>query len=101
MKRKRCIRKYKEMRSKIKYLIKAENHNSVEYDNKYLKHKINCDEDFALVKSLAMYDVVILTTINVEIFHRKKKKRNGKSNRCIKLSEEEKGKNRRSKLKKN
>lgn len=54
MKRKRCIRKYKEMRSKIKYLIKAENHNSVQYDNKYLKGKINCDEDLALVKSLAI-----------------------------------------------
>ena len=62
------------MRSKIKYLIKAENHNSVEYDNKYLKHKINCDEDFALVKSLAMYDVVILTTITLKSFTGRKRK---------------------------
>lgn len=38
----------------ISFNEKKKVYQKIEYDNKYLKDKINCDEDFALVKSLAI-----------------------------------------------
>ena len=48
------------MLDKIRYLIKVGDNNSDNYGGKYLKTRVNSDDNLPLWKTLAMYNFVIL-----------------------------------------
>ena len=63
-------KKYEELWSKIRDLIRSITNNSDDDDEKYLKIKFNLDDDLPLMKTLELCDIVILVR---SIFHEDKK----------------------------
>ena len=57
--KKTTIYRQNKKKDKIKYLIKEKNYNSDDYDDIYLKFKINSDEDFPIEKTSKIYGVII------------------------------------------
>ena len=64
------IKKYEELWSKIRDLIRSITKNSDDYDEKYMKIKFDLDDDLPLNKTIGIYDV---TTVVRAIFHENKK----------------------------
>lgn len=58
MKAKTYGKKYEELWSKIEDLIRSTNNKSDEYDEKYMKMKINSDDDLSLRETLKLHDVM-------------------------------------------
>ena len=58
MKAKTYGKKYEELWSKIEDLIRSTNNKSDEYDEKYMKMKINSDDDLSLRETLKSHDVM-------------------------------------------
>ena len=54
------IKKYKELWSKIKDLIRSITKNSDDYDEKYMKMKSDSDEDLPLNKSIEVPSIIII-----------------------------------------
>ena len=54
------LKKYEEMWSKIKDLIRSITNTSHDYDEKYIKIKFNSDSDLPLNKTLKLYNMVIV-----------------------------------------
>ena len=61
------IKKYKEIWSKIRNLIRSITKNSDDYDEKYVKIKFNSDEESPLNKTIEIYDSMMITVRGV--FH--------------------------------
>ena len=56
----KAIKKYKEMWSKIRDLIRSITKNSHDYDKKYMKIKFNSDNDLPLNKTIEILNVTIV-----------------------------------------
>ena len=57
--RKEIIKKYEEIWSKLKDQIETITDNSDDYDEKYMKTKLNSDDDLRLNKTLGLYNMTI------------------------------------------
>ena len=53
------LKKYKEMWSKVRDLIRSITNNSEDYDEKYMKIKSNSDDDFHLKKTLELHKMAM------------------------------------------
>ena len=62
MKVKKKIKKYQELWSKIKDLIKLITKNSDGYDEKYMKIKFNSNDELPLNKTIEIYAMTIVVT---------------------------------------
>ena len=60
MKAKKKFKKYGELWSKIRDLIRSINKNSDDYDKKYMKIKFNSDDDLPLDKSIKTPSMIIV-----------------------------------------
>ena len=58
-KNKGAIKRYKEIRNKIKYLTESENNGSGNSDDKYMKVTFHSNDNLPLKKELEMHGVVI------------------------------------------
>ena len=67
---KEIIKKYKELRSKIRDLIISITKFSDDYDEKYMKIKFNSDDKLALNKTIKICSVIIVVTA---VFHENNK----------------------------
>ena len=54
------LNKYEEIWSKIKDLIRSTNNNSDDYDENYMKTKLNSEDNLPLKKTLKLHDIIIL-----------------------------------------
>ena len=54
------IKKYEELWSKIRDLIRSINKNSHEFDEKYMKIKLNSDDDLPLNKTIEIISMIIV-----------------------------------------
>ena len=70
MKAKKKLKKYGELWSKIRDLIRSINKNSNDYDKKYMKIKFNSNDELPLNKTI---DIPIMTIIVRAIFLRNNK----------------------------
>ena len=53
------LKKYKEMWSKVRDLIRSITNNSEDYDEKYMKIKSNSDDDLRLKKTLELHKMAM------------------------------------------
>ena len=53
------LKKYKEMWSKVRDLIRSITNNSEDYDEKYMKIKFNSDDDLHLKKTLELHKMAM------------------------------------------
>ena len=53
------LKKYKEMWSKVRDLIRSITNNSEDYDEKYMKIKSNSDDDLHLKKTLELHKMAM------------------------------------------
>ena len=53
------LKKYKEMWSKVRDLIRSITNNSEDYDEKYMKIKSNSDDDLHLKKTLELHEMAM------------------------------------------
>ena len=58
--RREILKRYEELWSKIRYLIRTITNNSHDYQEKYVKIKFNSDYDLTLKKKLKLYNMVIV-----------------------------------------
>ena len=56
------VKKYLELLSKIKGLIRSANNNKDNYEEKYMKIKFNSGVDFPLIGTLEIHDKIIAVT---------------------------------------
>ena len=56
------VKKYQELLSKIKGLIRSANNNKDNYEEKYMKIKFNSGVDFPLIGTLEIHDKIIAVT---------------------------------------
>ena len=56
------VKKYQELLSKIKGLIRSANNNKDNYEEKYMKIKFNSGVDFPLIGTLEILDKIIAVT---------------------------------------
>ena len=56
------MKKYQELLSKIKGLIRSANNNKDNYEEKYMKIKFNSGVDFPLIGTLEIHDKIIAVT---------------------------------------
>ena len=66
MKAKKQRKKYKELWSKIRDLIRSINKNSDNYDEKYIKIKFNSDDELPLNKLIEILSMIIVVRV---VFH--------------------------------
>ena len=52
------LKRYEEICSKVKDLIRSTNRNSYDYDEKYMKIKLNLDDDLPFRKTIEFYDII-------------------------------------------
>ena len=64
------FKKYEELQSKIKGLIKSKTNNTGNHDEKYMKIKFNSDDDSSLQKTLELHN---MTAVAGAVFHEDKK----------------------------
>ena len=67
---KEIIKKYEELWSKIRYLIRSITKNSDDYDKKYMKIKFNSDDDLPLNKTIDIHNATIVVRA---VFHENNK----------------------------
>ena len=65
-KSKDTLTKYEELLSKIRYLVRSITNISDNYDEKYMKIKLNSDDDLALKKRLKLCNMI---TVVRSVFH--------------------------------
>ena len=70
MKANKKLKKYGELRSKIRDLIKPKTKNPDDYDEKYMKIKFDSDGNFPLNKTI---EIPIVTMIVRAVFHENNK----------------------------
>ena len=63
------IKKYEELRSKIRYLIRSRTKNSDDYDKKYIKIKLNSDDELPICKTTEISSMIIVVRA---VFHDEK-----------------------------
>ena len=66
----RKIKKYEELWSKIRDLIRSMNKNSDDYDEKYMKIKFNSDDELPLNKTI---EIPTMTIVVRAVFHENNK----------------------------
>ena len=59
-KSKGIMEKYKKLWTKIRDLIRLKTDNSDNYDEKYMKIKLNSDDDLPLKKTLELHNIIIV-----------------------------------------
>ena len=64
------IKKYEELWSKIRYLIRSRTKNSEDYDENYMKIKFNSDDELPLNKTI---EIPIMIIVVRDSFHENKK----------------------------
>ena len=64
------IKKYEELWSKIRYLIRSRAKNSEDYDENYMKIKFNSDDELPLNKTI---EIPIMIIVVRDSFHENKK----------------------------
>ena len=64
------IKKYEELWSKIRYLIRSRTKNSEDYDENYMKIKFNSDDELPLNKTI---EIPIMIIVARDSFHENKK----------------------------
>ena len=64
------IKKYEELWSKIRYLIRSRTKNSEDYDENYMKIKFNSDDELPLNKTI---EIPIMIIVVGDSFHENKK----------------------------
>ena len=64
------IKKYEELWSKIKNLVRSITKNSDDYDEKYKKIKFNWDDELPLSKTIKIQSMIIVVTA---VFHKNNK----------------------------
>ena len=64
---KETLKKYEELWSKIRDLIRSITNNSDDYDEKYMKMKFNSDDDLPLNKNLQLRSMTIVVRF---VFHK-------------------------------
>ena len=64
------IKKYEELWSKIKNLVRSITKNSDDYDEKYMKIKFNWDDELPLSKTIKIHSMIIVVTA---VFHKNNK----------------------------
>ena len=57
------LKKYKELRNKIRELITSATNNLNLYDGKYIKIKLNSDDDLSLKKMLELLKMIIAVRV--------------------------------------
>ena len=67
---KEIMKKYEELRNKMRDIIGSITNNSDDYDKKYVKIKFNSDDDLPLNKTLELYNMIIVVRA---VFHEDKK----------------------------
>ena len=60
---KEITKKYEELWSKIRDIIRTITNNSDDYDKKYIKVKFELDDDLPLNKAIEIYNVTIVVTV--------------------------------------
>ena len=70
MRTKKKIKKYEELQSKIRYLIRSITKNSDDYDEKYMKMKFNSNDKLPLNKMTEIPSMIIVVRT---IFHENSK----------------------------
>ena len=63
------IKKHEELRSKIRYLLRSITKNSDDYDKKYIKIKLNSDDELPIRKTTEISSMIIVVRA---VFHDKK-----------------------------
>ena len=69
-KNKEIIKKYEELWSKIRDLIRSITKNSDDYDEKYMKNKFDSDDDLPLSKTIEIHNLAIVVRA---VFHENNK----------------------------
>ena len=70
MKAKKKIKKYEDLWSKIRNLIRSISKNSDDYDEKYIKIKFNSDDELPLNKTI---EIPIMTVVVRAVFYENNK----------------------------
>ena len=70
MKGKKKLKKYEELWSKIRNLIRSVTNNSDDFDEKYMKIKFNSDDELPLNKTIKIYTMIIIVKA---VFHENNK----------------------------
>ena len=60
---KQKIKKYEELWSRIRDLIRSITKNSDDYDEKYMKNKFNYDDELPLNKTIEVHVMIIIVTV--------------------------------------
>ena len=60
------LKKYEEVWTKIRDLIRSKTNSSGNYDEKYMKIKLNSDDDLPLKKTLELHNMIIVVRA---VFH--------------------------------